>query len=66
MQQIEQYIVPFMTLQMSRLPKYVQICFNGGHFVAKLTDGKFNSEWIDYVLGITEIYRAHRWFDTPG
>ena len=41
--------MPFMTLQMSCLPEYVQICF-----MVKFTDGKFNLVWIDYVLGITE------------
>ena len=46
--------MPFMTLQMSRLPGEIQKSFNDGQFVAKLTRGKFNSVWIDYVLEVTE------------
>ena len=42
------------TLQMSRLPGEVQQIFNGGQFVAKLTNSKSNSVWIDYVLEVTE------------
>ena len=39
---------------MSRLPGEVQQVFNDEHFVAKLTNGKSNSVWIDNVLEVTE------------
>lgn len=46
--------MPYLFLQMSRLPKEVQESFRHGHFVAKLTPGTFNSVWMDYVLEATE------------
>ena len=46
--------MPYLTLQMSRLPEEIQKTFQDGQFVAKLTNDKFNSVWIDYVLEVTE------------
>ena len=46
--------MPYLTLQMSRLPDEIRKIFNDGQFVAKLTNDKFNSVWIDYVLEVTE------------
>lgn len=46
--------MPYMFLQMNRLPKQALESFSHGSFVAKLTDGTFNSVWIDYVLEATE------------
>lgn len=46
--------MPYMVLQMNRLPEIVLNSFKKGKFVAKLTHGMFNSVWIDYVLEVTE------------
>lgn len=44
----------YQLLQMSRIPPDLLESFHNGHFVAKLTNGTFNSVWIDYVLEATE------------
>ena len=46
--------MPYLFLQMNRLPKEALESFNQGNFVAKLTPGTFNSVWMDYVLEATE------------
>ena len=46
--------MPYLFLQMNRLPKEALESFNHGNFVAKLTLGTFNSVWMDYVLEATE------------
>ena len=44
----------YMILQMKHLPDDVMDGFQEGLFVSKLSEGKFNSVWIDYVLEATE------------
>jgi len=44
----------YLVLQMQRIPSDLLESFQNGHFVAKLTNGTFNSVWIDYVLEVTE------------
>ena len=44
----------YIVLSMSRLPDSTCESFSKGHFVAKLTDGTFNSVWMDYILEVTE------------
>ena len=44
----------YIVLSMSRLPDRACESFSKGHFVAKLTDGTFNSVWMDYILEVTE------------
>jgi len=46
--------MPFMELQSSRLPTDLLESFKEGNFVAKLTNGSFNSVWYDYILEVTE------------
>ena len=46
--------MPYLCLQMMRLPEDVTRSFTQGLFVAKLTRGRFNAQWIDYVLEATE------------
>ena len=46
--------MPYMVLQMNRLPVDIIACFNKGQFVSKLTAAFFNAVWYDYVLGVTE------------
>ena len=46
--------MPYMVLQMNRLPEDIIACFNKGQFVSKLTAGSFNAVWYDYVLEVTE------------
>lgn len=38
----------------NRLPEKAVTSLSKGNFVAKLTDGVFNSVWMDYVLEVTE------------
>ena len=46
--------MPYMVLQMNRLPDDIVTSFNKGQFVSKLTAGCFNAVWYDYVLEVTE------------
>ena len=46
--------MPYLLLHMKRLPDNVSQYFMQGLFVAKLSHGKFNAQWIDYVLEATE------------
>lgn len=39
---------------MKRLPAEVLSSFQDGHFIAKLSSGKFNSVWLDYTIEATE------------
>ena len=40
--------MPVLLLMMKRLPEEVRAAFEEGLFVAKLTDEKFNTVWMDY------------------
>lgn len=58
--------MPYLFLQMNRLPMEALESFNHGNFVAKLTSGTFNSVWMDCVLEATEnkspkIIRWNQW-----
>ena len=46
--------MPYLFLQMNRLPAGAQESFHHGHFVTKLTPGTVNSVWMDYVFEATE------------
>ncbi|XP_053391138.1 uncharacterized protein LOC128553968 [Mercenaria mercenaria] len=46
--------MPYMVMNMNRLPDTLLDSFQKGKFVAKLTDGMFNCVWIDYVLEVTQ------------
>ena len=46
--------MPYMVLQMNRLPDDIVTSFNKGQFVSKLTAGCVNALWYDYVLEVTE------------
>ncbi len=46
--------MPYMILMEKRLSDEVKIAIENDQFVAKLADGKFNAQWIDYVLEVTE------------
>ena len=42
----------YIVLSMSRLPD--RASFSKGRFIAKFTDGTFNSVWMDYILEVKE------------
>jgi hypothetical protein len=46
--------MPYLLLQSYRFPAELAENFKGGKFVAKLTNGCFNSVWFDYILEVTE------------
>lgn len=46
--------MPYLVLQHTRLPTELLEQFEEGRFVAKLTEGCFNSVWFDYILEVTE------------
>ena len=46
--------MPVVMLQMRRLPVTVRDSFRDGHFVSKLSEGKFNAVWMDYTIEATE------------
>lgn len=46
--------MPYMVLQISRLPGPLLENFRKGRFVIKLTSGSINVVWLNYVLEATE------------
>lgn len=46
--------MPVILLSMNRLPIEVLSQFQDSHFVARLSNSKFNGVWIDYTLETTE------------
>ena len=46
--------MPIVLLQQQRLPPEIAESFKEVHFVAKLSQGKFNSVWMDYTIEATE------------
>lgn len=46
--------MPVILLSMDRLPPSLHEFFMAGHFMAKLSEGKFNKLWMDYCLETTQ------------